>query len=158
MSRKDLLEDLKEKIQKFGWGVVNVDESGKEPRYSYTVGLESAFRHPEVIVFGLEAEKAQRLLNVIGGEVRNGRHFDAMTMADDLLEGFTCAFRLAAPAAVRAYMGLATRVSGREITVLHCIWPDKHGHFPWEAGASEGYRRLQPMLADGPEAATFQKP
>lgn len=146
------------KIAKHGWAVVNVDGDAEVPNYSYSVGLYETFRHPEVIVFGLATTICQQIINAIGEKVRTGTKFSANEVSKEVLEGYSCAFRAVAPAAEHAYMGVGIDHYGHTMPALHCIWPDKEGRFPWERGTTPDYRRLQPMLSDGPEPHTTVRP
>lgn len=146
------------KIDQHGWAVVNVEGDDSQPTYSYSVGLTKAFNHPEVIAFGLAPDVLQQIVNTIGREVKGGRQFSENETSDLVLTGYTCAFRKVAPAAESNYMPAVTEYYGHEVPALHCIWPDREGRFPWQRGTSAEYRKLQPMLAEGPEAFTHTRP
>jgi hypothetical protein len=138
---------------------VKVEPTEREPNYAYTVGLFKRFRHPEVIMFGLAPDVLHQILNGIGDRVRDGQRVSAPSVSSDILEGYECAFREVAPAARGAYMGAATEFYGHDdFPALHCIWPDREGRFPWDRGASVEFRRLQPMLSEGPEPYTHVRP
>ncbi|SRR6266700_4769535 len=149
---------ISQKVDEYGWAVVHVGASGDEPNYAYSVGLFEKFGHPEVIVFGLHPDVLQDMINRIGDEVKQGKSFAASTVSSDLLEGYPCAFRPVAAGAVRAYMGAGLRYYARDFPAVHCVWPDRQGRFPWDSGASADFRRLQPMLSEGPEASTRVRP
>jgi Domain of unknown function (DUF4262) len=150
--------DLPPLIRNHGWAVIRVEPQGEEPGYAYTIGLMQTYEHPEVIVFGLPLETMHDILNEIGTQVGAERRFAPGEMASGIIEGFDVAFRAVAPGARSAYMGLGIDYYGRDFPALHCLWPDRDGRFPWDLGASADFRRLQPMLSDGPEPSITTRP
>lgn len=148
------LDPVSKNIEDHGWAVVNVEESAALPPYSYSVGLFKTYSHPEVIVFGLAAPTLQQIINTIGVAVKAGRSFDEVSTSDKVLSGFKCAFRPVPGEAASALMGLAVTYYGSPVPAIHCIWPDREGRFPWDAGATADYRRLQPALSEGIEEST----
>lgn len=154
----DMVDPVAQKIESHGWAVVKVAEDQSLPAYAYSVGLFERFGHPEVIAFGLDADKLQDIINGVGREVKAGAQFAHGVTSDAILHGYKCAFRAVDPAAERSYMGAAIRYYGKEVPAVHCIWPDREGRFPWDAGANSDYRRLQPMLGGGPERSTSERP
>lgn len=151
-------EELAPVVATYGWAVIRIEAEEDEPSFAYSVGFRESFEHPEVIMFGLPTGVMHDIINGIGETVRNGRRYSPGDVASGLIEGFEVAFREVAPRARDAYMGIAWSYYGREFSALHCLWPDREGHFPWEHGASADFRRLQPMLSEGPEPATFLRP
>lgn len=145
-------------IQAHGWAVVKVGSDDNQPNYAYSIGLFQTFGHAEVIVFGLAPNVLQGIINVIGEKVRGGDVITTPSISSDVLEGYACAFREVAPAAVRYYMGIGVRYYGGDFPAIHCIWPDRAGRFPWEMGVDDTCRRLQPMLSEGPEPYTHTRP
>ena len=65
VERDELLEKTKVNIQKFGLQVIMVSSNGYTPAFSYSIGLNQSYGHPEVICFGLPND----LANVIFNEV-----------------------------------------------------------------------------------------
>ena len=152
------LRELHDKVEHFGWAVVHTEDEGDGPGFSYSVGLHRSFQHPEVIAFGLREDTRQQILNNIANQVRSGVRFEPNQTSDQVLNGFDCAFRAVAPGAVRYYMGMAVRFYDADVPALHCVWPDRNGHFPWDAASAAEYRWLQPMLSEGPESFTTARP
>lgn len=147
-----------ELVEQYGWAVIRVDAEAETPDYAYSLGLFKTFRHPEVIIFGLDMDVLHELVNVIGKQVAAGQRFEAPSLSPDVLEDYECAFRTVAPGAVHRYMGAAVRYYDGDFPAVHCLWPDRQGRFPWNPDASADYRRLQPMLSDGPEPFTTTRP
>ena len=114
------------------------------PPFAHTVGLHG-MGHPELLVFGLGMESAQRLLNRFSHEVLEGRHFLAGERVDDpgdcrhhvvfeeipnpqeILFGANRFYRLPK----------AFSVDGLQVTYADC-----KGRFPWDEGCE--YIDLQP--------------
>ncbi|MFL5577733.1 MAG: DUF4262 domain-containing protein [Gemmatimonadaceae bacterium] len=54
--------------------------------------------------------------------------------------------------ACRSFVGFARWFyGGDDFPVLQVVYPDRTGRYPWEDGVAEGFRAVQPVLADGPE-------
>lgn len=139
--------------------MIKVAEDEDGPGFAYSVGLFQSFGHPEIIIFGLSLELMHRLINDLGQMIRAGERFDDHSSSSDPLEGYRIRFRQVAPGARDYYFGAAVRFYGdEEFPSLHCIWPDRLGRYPWDTEANDAYRRLQPMLTDGPEASTAERP
>ncbi|MES3035270.1 MAG: DUF4262 domain-containing protein [Gemmatimonadota bacterium] len=150
---------LRDLVERHGWAVVKISEDERGPGFAYTVGLSRSFGHPEVLISGLDLVVLQEILNEIGAKIRDGATFSAGHGSDDVLEGYPVTFREIAPAAFGTYLGAGVRFYGdMTFAALHCIWPDKAGRFPWDAGVVEWVRWAQPALSDGPEATTFDRP
>jgi hypothetical protein len=45
------------------------------------------------------------------------------------------------------------RSLSKPFPAMQLIWPDKQGHFPWEAGYDERFYRLQKALYEAPPTA-----
>jgi hypothetical protein len=150
---------LRDLVERHGWAVVKVPEDDRGPGFAYTVGLTRAFGHPEVLISGLDLDLLHDLLNDVGAQVRDGARFAPGDDSDDVLEGYPVTFRAIVPAAFGTYLGAAVRFYGdAPFEALHCIWPDRAGRFPWDAGVTEWARWAQPALSDGPESVTFREP
>ena len=133
-------------VQEFGWHVVLVSDDEVGPGFAFTVGLYHNYQHPEVVVFGLPQKVSHRVLNLIGGAVKEGQQFRAGTRSSEILEMHECAFLAFPIRAYRDYLGYARWFySGDEFPALQCVWPDGQGVFPWEPGASAHSKSLQPM-------------
>lgn len=85
-------------IDRHGWHVMSVapraDSQDKQEWFSYSTGLFMRFKHPEVILCGLDAGIAVRIINEIGNAVKSGRKFDLDTDYPDIFaNGVKCRFR-----------------------------------------------------------------
>jgi hypothetical protein len=68
-----LLADVKDP----GWHVIGVREDDEGPGFAYTIGLYHNYRHPEIIVFGLDVPILWRIVNIIGDKVKQGEMFES---------------------------------------------------------------------------------
>ena len=151
-----LTEDLSEAERKIlidvdehGVHIVHVpgDDGGAE--YSFSIGLWHSFAHPEVVVFGLPADVARELIDVIATEVSHERKFDAGVEADDLIEGYRAQFLAVPHACHERFFGLARwAYEGDEFRVVQLVYPDQRGMMPWAAGVSEGFLMAQPVIGE----------
>lgn len=141
-----------------GWAVIQVPSDGSAPNYAYTIGLLKTFGHPEVIMFGLPEQSLLHILNAVGEQVRTGVRFAEGVLAPELIENYDCAFRTVDPAALSHYAGLACDFYESDFPMLHCIWPDELGRFPWEKGTAPELRSRQPALSVRAERTTSIEP
>lgn len=153
-----------ENIEQFGTHVFQIhgnhgvaDEQGiVDDGFSFTIGMQYNFDHPEFIVFGQKTEWQVALLNALREEVRAGVRFEPGSSCESVLPGFTMVFRDVPASAHLEYLGWAVwfyhRIAPQKgpLRVLQAVWPDLAGVLPWEDGYDAGYR--QPIL-DGTHPA-----
>src|SRR3954454_23780851 len=83
----DPVDDLRAKIDVFGWAVRNVSDADPAKCLSYTVGL-TAHGHPEAVMTGLPPEVGTAFLNIVGDiVVREGGQFVAGGATSELSDG-----------------------------------------------------------------------
>jgi hypothetical protein len=49
-------------IQQYGWHVLKVMEDDKGPAFAFTIGLFHCFKHPEVLMIGLDLDFMHRII------------------------------------------------------------------------------------------------
>ncbi|MGI8747727.1 MAG: DUF4262 domain-containing protein, partial [Deinococcus sp.] len=86
----DMMERVARNIETYGWHVMKVLEEGDLPPFAYTIGLYQTFKQPEVIVFGLPLELMSAMLNILGGELKEGKRYESDVRSPDFLEGYDC--------------------------------------------------------------------
>jgi hypothetical protein len=135
-------------VEQFGWCVQSIDAEGTAPAFSYTVGLTRTFQQPELIVFGLPHEAAQRLLNLVGERVREGQRFAPDTRYSGLVEAHDVRFRnVVERKSFEAHLGYALwYYGGAPFALQQLVWPDAEGHFPDGPLAPAWLQRAQPLL------------
>jgi len=119
------------------------------PGYTYSIGFETTYDHPEVAIFGLQPVAARGLMEMMaeylgaGGVIPQGVFIglldnelpSAMLPMD--LEEFDGMF----DGAVRFHRGRPFRLS-------QFVWPDRNGSLPWNEEYDERLRLAQPVLGN----------
>jgi hypothetical protein len=122
------LDDLRAKIDTYGWAIRNVSDSDPAKCLSYTVGL-TAHDHPEVVMTGLPPEAGTAFLNIVGEiVVHEGGRFAAGEATTELADG-----RAMPVVAVTDKTDLtAVDAIYGDVPALQIVWTDSAGRLPWE--------------------------
>jgi hypothetical protein len=110
-------------------------------------------RHPEFIIFGLEADNAYALFSGLIHDIRAGRSYAEPGVytvnlgEDEHRVGFRRVHPTQHPLYLGFAMGFLTNI-GRigELQAMQAFWPDRQGKFPFEVGCDLGVYQLQPRL------------
>lgn len=137
-------------LEESGWCAEPVApiEDPPTPGYTYTIGFEDHFAHPEVVIFGLKPVAARGLIEMLalhldaGGELPVGQFVGLLD--SDL------------PAALlpvdlddhEVLFPMAKEFNGRNFRMRQFVWPDKGGKMPWDEGFDDRLRLAQPILTD----------
>jgi len=63
--------DIAKNIDKHGWHFVHViDPNSEKPDFSHTIGLEQKYKHPEIIIFGLNKDSAHAIFTDIVADIK----------------------------------------------------------------------------------------
>ncbi len=158
--RDEVLFEIHAHVDKAGFAIQYVMGEGFDPPWGYTIGF-LAHGHPEVIVFGLDPECTAGGLHRLFDEIAEGvfrpvglEHRQAMGDPELPLrllpvpdEHWDCSEnRLCV--AVEYYQAVGW--ARDQLHAVQLVWATPSGHFPWQAGCSARFRRLQPIL--DPEA------
>lgn len=140
-------------IDAYGWHVVCIGADEHGPSFDYTIGLMQTFRHPEIIVFGLDNSLMHQILTGMVTTIRRGGSFANPGQYADVLEGFSCVVRRVAQERHREFLGYAMwycRHVGKigSLEAVQLFWPDKADRFPWEPECNDAVKRLQPLLQE----------
>ena len=145
MSDHDIAED----VAKHGWSAISISDA--DPPFNYSCGLMTTFRHPELIVFGLESRELYAILAAMVADIRGGRSFAVPANYDGVLQGIPIAVRKVHPTQHELYLGYAMghctytgNFGGLE--AVQIFWPDKQGRFPFQANCDLDVYRSQPRL------------
>lgn len=152
LSTDDDLTDFDKKVlptlEEWGWYVISVAD---KPVFSYSVGLFEHFKHPEIILFGLDSNTSHGLINDAGKRVREGYKYATGCRYGELLKDYDCEFRHVDPARYEGYLNYALHYyRGSAFPAIQLIWPDEQGRFPWESNFDERFRADQ-ILLQGPQ-------
>jgi hypothetical protein len=136
-------------IEDVGWHVIMIPEDDEGPSFAYSIGLYRTFGHPEIIIFGLDLDLMNLMINLIGEEIRQGRRFADGESASGILEGYEVRFLHVVRRHYPEHFGYAHwYYKGDDFPALQCVWPDRQGLFPTDAGYAETLPVRQPLLAE----------
>jgi hypothetical protein len=156
----ELLLRVHTAITEHGFFIQAVMGTGRKPGWAYTIGFLE-LGHPEVIVFGLDAQSASGALHLLHREIVAGRRRPlGVEHAQRLGDGpdATCLLPVPASAwhddachfATAAAYYEALGWEPQRLEAVQLVWATPDGHFPWNRGCAPRFRRLQPVL--DPEA------
>lgn len=142
--RVEMLTD----IRRDGYHKIGVfSEVEGEPNFSYTVGMFHTYKHPELVVFGLDLDVGFAVLAAAKAQVAGGATFSPGDRSAEILDGTSVVFLGFAPTPYDEYLGQAQNFyRSDEFPVLMMTWPDREGVFPWAAGAPDWLKQRQPAL------------
>jgi len=137
-------------IREFGCSIINVAGDGR-PDFSYSIGLYASFGHPEILVVGLDSERAMSLINLAGERIAEGTAFEDGAVSDHLVRALAVAFVAVDRAHYADRVGIARWFYGAlgpdAFPVLQLVWPDRNGLFPWAQDFDPALRAMQPVLS-----------
>jgi hypothetical protein len=140
---------ISETIATHGWALQTVPALHRRPRFAYTVGLTGHDGHPELVITGLRASVATRILNVLCGHVRDGQRLGTRQQCADFPGWPRLALLDVDPDNSGDLLVAANRryqpPDGIPVDALQVIWCDPAGHLPWEPGWLLPYD-AQPVL------------
>ncbi|UIP06481.1 DUF4262 domain-containing protein [Erythrobacter sp. SDW2] len=144
-----------ENIEQFGLSVMHVAaEDPRAPSYSFSVGFEHSLAQPEVLVYGLDRNLAQSMINEVFRQCKE----EGLELVDgqaigNLIEGYDCMVRpIDDPRGRAAHFGYAIwfqqRSKGDGLNrAVQIVWPDpKTRAFPWQDGCGSDIRGWQVQL------------
>ena len=147
-------EEIAEIVREHGWYAANVNDA--DPPFLYTIGLMETCKHPEFIIFGLDADNAYALFSGLIADIRNGKRYSGNGVYTIDLGGdqHQVGFRRVHPTQHPLYFGFAmgflTNI-GRigELEAMQAFWPDREGKFPFDVGCDLAVFHIQPRLDIG---------
>ena len=128
---------IADNIREHGWHCLHVFPTNEEQeRFSYSIGFTESFDSPEVLLFGLEHEKAHALLNECAYLFRNGHKITPDAADQNVLSGdYSVVFKLVRPEFFGEYLGTALRYyQDKSFSAAVMFIPDREHHFPWQSG------------------------
>ncbi len=135
----DYLDELRTTMLEHGWAVQYV-ESDRTP-FGYTVGLHDCGL-PELLITGVSAERAGRLLNTVAKDMMGGT---VLSPGQKIAIRSGPLVEIVEVANPDAHMKWAVAFGGPEVRALQLVWADGRGRWPWAAAFSDG-RARQPVL------------
>jgi hypothetical protein len=147
-------DEIADVVRQHGWFAANVNDH--QPPFLYTIGLMQTCRHPEFIIFGLEADDALALFTALIRDIHAGESYVEPGVYAVNLGGVEhrVGFRRVHPTQHPLYLGFAMSFLtnlGRigELEAMQAFWPDGAGKFPFEVGCDLTVYQLQPRLDIG---------
>lgn len=128
---------ISDNIREYGWHCLHVFPTQEaHGKFSYSIGFAESFRAPEILVFGLEQEKAHALLNECAHLLRGGHTICPNVEDPDVLAGgYKVVFKPVRPDCFGEYLGTALRYyQDKPFSALVMFLPDRHHRFPWQPG------------------------
>jgi hypothetical protein len=149
ISEEDRDRKLLSDIEEIGWHDIMIPEDDDGPPFTYSIGLFRTFDHPEIIILGLDLDLMHQMINLIGEEIRQDRRFADGESVSGILEGYKVRFLHVVRRHYPEHFGYAHwYYKGDDFPALQCLWPDRQGRFPTDAGYPEPLRARQPLLAE----------
>jgi len=134
-------------INTHGWHVMIVSPDGANPGWAYSIGLFHTFRHPEILIFGLDGDLMHQLINHVGQGARDGARIEPERDYGDILERYRCMFRPVKTSWYPHVLGYATWFyKGSAFPALQLFWPDKSQRYPWDPDFEARFLGDQPLL------------
>lgn len=143
-------DEIAEVVREHGWYAASVFDH--VPPFLYSIGLMQTYDHPELIMFGLDADNAHVLFTGMIRDIRAGHSFaQSGTYTVALADEHQVGIRRVHPSQHPLYLGFAMgycRYLGRagELEAVQAFWPDTRGKFPFDVGCHYEVFRLQPRL------------
>jgi hypothetical protein len=136
-------------IQEYGWSVINVlSEDNKIPSFAYSAGIFRSLEAPEIIIYAMEAEDAQKIINKIGNYIKSGSIIEKGKIYKEFIEdSWPCTFIEVEKEYYGEYLGFNNwlyRLS--DFPALQCVWADEKGSFPWNKEFNPSAQHLQVIL------------
>ncbi|CAH0535507.1 hypothetical protein VST7929_03077 [Vibrio stylophorae] len=126
---REVMEKIKNDIQEHGLHVMSVCGDDIQS-FSYTIGLEETFKHPEIIMSGLDTKLMHALLNDIAKLIEGGEAYSDGDLSDQVLKNYPVKFVSVTNENAEAYLRAAgAYYDPASFRALQCVWPDSHGHF-----------------------------
>lgn len=141
-------ELVRTNIAEYGCHVISVfDPEGKEPTFSYSVGIQEDCDAPEAIVIGVRPELGHSMINEYKDQVRRNGRFTRGVLYPGFLDGFSIYVEPARSNRLGKYtLGCDRYYRGKSYEVVQLIYPTTSGVWPWQTSATEWFKTNQPML------------
>jgi hypothetical protein len=146
-ANEDSDQKVLDDIAVHGWHVAGVLDWDGLPGWAYSVGLYHRFKHPEIVVFGLDSHVAHVLINIVGDDAATGKVYTADELYPDLIDTYSCMFKPVNTGWYEPFLGYAEWFyDGADYPVLQCLWPDHDSRFPWDPEFNPDWVWAQPLL------------
>ncbi len=127
-------QSIKENIEKFGWQCQYVfDHDGEKEGFSYSIGFEESYDHPEIMIFGLAKETMHSVLSDIAEDIKEGLVIEPNKKISGILSGdYEVLFKPIVAVNIPEYAGIASDYYSKPFRIYIMFWPDKNNILPTE--------------------------
>ena len=128
---------ISDNIREYGWHCLHVFPTKEsQDKFSYSIGFGESYGAPEVLIFGLEREKAHALLNECAQLLKGGHTIHPGVEDANVLGGdYTVVFKHVRPDCFGEYLGTASRYyQDKPFGAVVMFLPDRQHRFPWQPG------------------------
>ena len=128
---------ISDNIREYGWHCLHVFPTKEtHDKFSYSIGFEESYGAPEVLIFGLDREKAHALLNACAEMLQDGHTIQNSVENPNVLNGgYKVVFRPVRSTFFSEYLGTAQRYyQDRPFGAVVMFLPDREHRFPWQTG------------------------
>jgi Domain of unknown function (DUF4262) len=146
----EVVVTLRRRIAREGWAMAGVGIKKSAMTYTYTVGLQKTFAHPDLIMFGLAPPEAEGVLETIARRVKAGEPACEGVM---ILGAAQVPLMPRAADAARIGLLIPPQLARGRHDYFQIVWPDGKERFPWEPGFDRRRLHGQSYLFDveGPD-------
>jgi hypothetical protein len=140
-------------VETNGWCAepVAAIEDPPRPPYTYSIGFEVTYHHPEIVIFGLQPVAARGLIDMMAEYLEAGGHLPQGVFVGLLDNELPSALLPTDPAEVDGLFEGADAFHSAPYRVSQFVWPDRNGLLPWNEGYDERLRLAQPVIGSFPE-------
>ena len=125
---------IEENIKTHGWQFNYVfDHKGEKQNFSYSIGLEESFSHPEIMIFGLKKDVMHSILTDVVNDIKKGHVFLPNNKTAGLLSGdYDVIFKPIKEKYIPEYAGTAASYYEKPFRIYVMLWPDNNNVLPTE--------------------------
>jgi uncharacterized protein DUF4262 len=129
---------------------------GWTPGFTYSIGLWTFRRAPEVVVVGAPYGCASAMIEAYAAQAAAGRLFTAGGRYDYLVGGGPVVLERVSPSHYEKWFARAFHLypDGR-FPALQILWPDTRGMWPWDGGWQLSNVEPQPLLTESGRPESF---
>jgi hypothetical protein len=131
--KEKLLMQIEGGIDEHQFYVIHVHPAKPDAgdQFSYTIGLESSFGHPELICFGLGSVLVHSLFTDVVGRIRRGEIVPLNQRVGRIVRSLDVMFKPAEARCSSLYLRQAVEYyKDDQFRTVVMLWPDRHNRLP----------------------------
>jgi hypothetical protein len=118
------------------------------PCFAYSAGIEESWRHPELIVFGLDYDLSTFLITETANLIRGGASFTDPSGHYRIGDRNVRFLEVSSNSAKHYLHETASYYGEKQFRALQILWSDEQGLFPFDHQCSDEVKRIQPILSE----------